>query len=105
MVFPKLVITILLILFLFFFYESEGASYSSGSHIDGHGDDINTSIAYQKVNLSVYYESLSYSSATFIGKDLLNIFANNLINILNLQLVPWTNAYFNKTNNSISCQV
>ncbi|XP_027336879.1 gamma-interferon-responsive lysosomal thiol protein-like isoform X2 [Abrus precatorius] len=75
MVFPKQVNTILLILFLFFFiYESKGASYSSGSH------------------------------TVFIIKDLENIFYNGLISIVNLQLVPWANAYVNNTNNSISCQ-
>ncbi|KAG5032439.1 hypothetical protein JHK85_016421 [Glycine max] len=105
MVFPKLVITIVLILVLFFFiYESEGASYSSGSYNVGHGADINTPYDHQKVNLSVYYDSLCQSCATFIVKDLLNVFYNNLISIVNLQLVPWANAYVNNTNNSISCQ-
>ena len=103
MVFPKLVITIVLILVLFFFiYESEGASYSSGSYNVGHGADINTSYDHQKVNLSVYYDSLCQSCATFIVKDLLNVFYNNLISIVNLQLVPWANAYVNNTKYSIS---
>lgn len=103
MVSPKLAITIVITLVLFFsIYESKGASYSSGSHNDG--ADI-TPFAYQKVNLSVYYESLCQPCATFIIKNLEEIFNSELINIVNLQLVPWVNAYANMTNNSISCQV
>ncbi|XP_061368256.1 gamma-interferon-responsive lysosomal thiol protein-like [Gastrolobium bilobum] len=102
MVSPKLGITIVIALVLFFFiYEAEGASYSSGSHIDG--AEI-TPLANQKVNLSVYYESLCQSCETFIIKNLGDIFNNDLIDILNLQLVPWANAHINNTNNSISCQ-
>ncbi|XP_020236229.1 gamma-interferon-responsive lysosomal thiol protein isoform X2 [Cajanus cajan] len=105
MVFPKLLITVVLMLVLFFFiHESEGASYSSTSHNGDHGGDI-ASIAHQKVNLSVYYDSLCLPCATFIVRDLQNIFHNKLISIINLQLVPWANAYINNTNNySISCQ-
>lgn len=105
MVFPKLVITIALILVLFLFIcESQGASYASASHNVGHGADINTSLAHQKVNLSVYYDSLCKTCAKFIIEDLRDIFGNNLISIVNLQLVPWANAYVNNTNKSISCQ-
>ncbi|KAL2337700.1 hypothetical protein Fmac_012146 [Flemingia macrophylla] len=105
MFFPKLVITIVLMLTLFFFiHQSEAASYSSrSSHNGDHGGGI-ASIAHQKVNLSVYYDSLSLPCATFIVKDLRNIFDNDLISILNLQLVPWASAYINNTNDSISCQ-
>ncbi|KAK7390326.1 hypothetical protein VNO78_25629 [Psophocarpus tetragonolobus] len=103
MVFPKLAITIALVLVLFFFIcESEGASYSSASHNVNHGDDINPPNSYQKVNLSVYYDSLCQSCAKFIIQDLRNIFDSNLISIVNLQLVPWAKAYL--INNSISCQ-
>jgi hypothetical protein len=96
---PKLPITILISLILLFFtYESEGASYdSSGSQIKPTDD--------QKVTLSVYYESLSNSSAVFIIKNLREIFNNDLIDIVNLQLVPWANSHVNQTNNAISCQV
>lgn len=113
MVSQKLAVTIInvmVLVLLLFIYESEGASYfsssSSGSHIDG--AEITAPplpIAHQKVNLSVYYESLSQSCAVFIVKNLEEIFYNDVINIVNLQLVPWANASVNRTNNSISCQV
>ncbi|WJX48954.1 hypothetical protein P8452_35451 [Trifolium repens] len=101
MVSPKLSNTIVIIaLFLLFFtYESKGESYSfsSSSH--------KTSFDHQKVNLSVYYESLDQRSATFIVKNLVEIFNNDIINIVNLQLVPWANSHVNhQANNSISCQ-
>ena len=104
MVAPKLAINIVMALVLFsFIYESEGASNSSGSsHSDG--AEI-TPLAYQKVNLSVYYESLCQPCATFIIQNLNELFNSDLINIVNLQLVPWANAYVKVTNNSISCQV
>ncbi|KAK7349773.1 hypothetical protein VNO77_07425 [Canavalia gladiata] len=105
MVFPKLLITIVLASVLFFFiYESEGVSYSFGSHIGDHGVDT-TSFDNQKVNLSVYYDSLSQSCAIFIVKDLQNIlFFNDLISIVNLQLVPWASAYVDNAKKSIWCQ-
>ncbi|KAK7260012.1 hypothetical protein RIF29_25700 [Crotalaria pallida] len=103
MVSPNVAIIIAMTLVLFFsIYESKGASYSSASHIDG-ADEI-TPFAHQKVNLSVYYESLCQPCAVFIIKNLEEIFNNDLINIVNLRLVPWVNAYVNMTNNSISCQ-
>ncbi|KAM5574093.1 gamma-interferon-responsive lysosomal thiol protein [Rosa sericea] len=59
----------------------------------------------QKVTLSLYYDSLSTSCATFIVKNLAKIFDDDLITILNLRLVPWGDAYANKSNNSTSfCQ-
>lgn len=105
------IINVMVLVLLLFIYESEGASYSSsssssGSHIDG--AEITAPplpIAHQKVNLSVYYESLNEPCAVFIVKNLEEIFYNDVINIVNLQLVPWANASVNRTNNSISCQV
>ncbi|KAL9303816.1 hypothetical protein ACSQ67_021079 [Phaseolus vulgaris] len=85
-------------------YESEGASNSSASLSVGNGANINPPYAHQKVNLSVYYDSLCQSCALFIIKDLRNIFDSNLISVMNLRLVPWANAYINNTKNSISCQ-
>lgn len=58
-----------------------------------------------KVNLSVYYEALNQSCASFIVKNLAQIFDNGLSNIVNLRLVPWGNAYFNQTSNATVCQV
>lgn len=105
MVSPKLAIISVLTLvpFLFINNKSDAASYyPSGLH----GDSAEVApFASQKVNLSVYYASLSQPSATFIVKNLEQIFHSNLIDIINLQLVPWANAYVNKTNQSLICQV
>ncbi|XP_050383171.1 gamma-interferon-responsive lysosomal thiol protein-like isoform X2 [Argentina anserina] len=61
--------------------------------------------ANQKVTLSVYYDSLNTSCATFIVKNLARIFEDDLMTILNLRLVPWGEAYANKSNNSTAiCQ-
>ncbi|XP_058734469.1 gamma-interferon-responsive lysosomal thiol protein-like [Vicia villosa] len=87
----SLKLSIILVL-LFFTYESHSSS-SSSSLIDDH-----------KVNLTVYYESLSQPSAIFIVKNLEEIFNNDLIDIVNLQLIPWANSHVNQLNNSISCQ-
>ncbi|XP_017441581.1 gamma-interferon-responsive lysosomal thiol protein isoform X2 [Vigna angularis] len=101
----KLVITNALMLILFLFmYESEGASNSFGLLSVGDGANINQPFAHQKVNLSVYYNSLCQSCAQFIIKDLKNVFDSNLISIVNLRLVPWANAHINNNNSSISCQ-
>ncbi|ESW12214.1 hypothetical protein PHAVU_008G094200 [Phaseolus vulgaris] len=103
MVSPKLAIVSALTLLSFIFInKSDAASYyPSGLHA---ASAEVTPFASQKVNLSVYYASLSQPSATFIVKNLEEIFHTDLINIINLQLVPWANAYVNKTNQSIICQ-
>lgn len=62
-------------------------------------------IEAQKVTLSVYYETLCPFCATFIVKNLAQIFDNNLITILNLRLVPWGKASTNSSKNSTVCQV
>ncbi|ONI03801.1 hypothetical protein PRUPE_6G283200 [Prunus persica] len=61
-------------------------------------------IEAQKVTLSVYYETLCPFCATFIVKNLAQIFDNNLITILNLRLVPWGKASTNSSKNSTVCQ-
>lgn len=94
MVSPKLSITIVMTLLLLLFINE---SQTDGAEITPFGN--------QKVNLSVYYESLSQSCATFIVKNLEEIFNNDIIDIVNLQLIPWANSHVNITNNSISCQV
>ncbi|KAK9920354.1 hypothetical protein M0R45_028909 [Rubus argutus] len=61
--------------------------------------------ANQKVTLSLYYDSLSTNCSTFIVKNLAKIFDDDLITILNLRLVPWGDAYANKSNNNTTfCQ-
>lgn len=58
-----------------------------------------------KVNLSLYYDTLCQNCSTFIVTNLTEVFNNDLITVINLRLVPWGNAYINKTNNAIVCQV
>ncbi|KAJ6778072.1 GAMMA-INTERFERON INDUCIBLE LYSOSOMAL THIOL REDUCTASE GILT [Salix koriyanagi] len=58
----------------------------------------------QTVNLSVYYEALSPSCATFIVQNLARIFDDDLITITNLRMVPWGNARVNKTDSTTICQ-
>ncbi|CAI8601110.1 unnamed protein product [Vicia faba] len=81
---------------LFFSYESHSSSNFSSPQIKEFDDE--------KVNFTVYYESLSHPSAIFIVKNLEEIFNNDLIDIVNLQLIPWANSHVNQLNNSISCQ-
>lgn len=100
---PKHAITIVVLALVpfVFIYQSDGASYPSGSH----GDSAEIALASsQKVHVSVYYDSLSLPCATFNVKNLQDIFYKDLINIVNLHLVPWASAHVIKTNNSIICQ-
>lgn len=58
-----------------------------------------------KFNLTLYYDSLCPSSRDFIIKDLVKVFMEDLISIVNLRLVPWGNALIVEPNNNIICQV
>ncbi|KAF9595427.1 hypothetical protein IFM89_000345, partial [Coptis chinensis] len=68
------------------------------------------SAAASKNNVSVvpvtlYYEALCPSSARFIVKELGEIFQNDIIDIINLHLVPYGNAKLGPPDNtSITCQ-
>lgn len=93
-------IIIMSLLSFFFMFSSEASSSSSSSSLLVQ----NTALAPQKVNVSVYYDSLCQSCATFIVKNLGGIFNGDLINIVNLHLVPWANASINDKNTFL-CQV
>ncbi|KAL8036771.1 hypothetical protein ABFX02_12G180400 [Erythranthe guttata] len=56
-----------------------------------------------RVNLSVYYESLCPYCANFIVNHLVNIFQTDLINIVNLRLIPWGNTQI-QPNDTWICQ-
>ncbi|KAH9607531.1 hypothetical protein KSS87_017461 [Heliosperma pusillum] len=45
-----------------------------------------------KVDLTVYYEALCPFCSYFIAHDLVKLFTYDIINIVNLRLVPWGNA-------------
>ncbi|KAE9591968.1 hypothetical protein Lal_00038316 [Lupinus albus] len=94
MVSPKRACIIVLTLISFIFM-----CYPFGSYADN--DNI-TAFDSEKVNVSVYYESLSIPCATFIVKNLQEFFYHEIISIVNLHLVPWANSHVN--NNSIICQ-
>ncbi|GAV73596.1 GILT domain-containing protein [Cephalotus follicularis] len=65
---------------------------------------VSSFVDSQKVNVSLYYETLSPNCTDFIVNNLTRVFDNNLISIINLRLVPWGNAYINKSNNNIVCE-
>ncbi|PKA56182.1 hypothetical protein AXF42_Ash011111 [Apostasia shenzhenica] len=56
-----------------------------------------------KVSLALYYESLCPYSANFIVNYLADIFDNGLIDIVDLDLIPFGNARVN-ANGTITCQ-
>ena len=58
----------------------------------------------EKVEVSLYYETLCPFCANFIVNHLVKIFQNGLISAVNLRLVPWGNAWTNP-NGSVICQV
>lgn len=58
-----------------------------------------------KLNLTLYYDSMCPSSRDFIIKDLVKVFMEDLIRIVNLWLVPWGNALIVEPNKNIICQV
>ncbi|KAL1543609.1 gamma-interferon-responsive lysosomal thiol protein [Salvia divinorum] len=61
------------------------------------------SSADNKVSLSVYYESLCPYCANFMVNHLLKIFQTDLINIVNLRLIPWGNTQI-QSNDTWICQ-
>lgn len=60
--------------------------------------------ASEKVSLGLYYESLCPYSANFIVNYLAKIFKNGLLEIVDLNLVPYGNARLS-FNGTITCQV
>ncbi|PON85888.1 Gamma interferon inducible lysosomal thiol reductase GILT [Trema orientale] len=57
----------------------------------------------EKVSLELYYESLCPYSANFIVNQLVKIFEDDLISIVDLKLVPYGNARV-RANNTVVCQ-
>ncbi|KAK3406828.1 gamma-interferon-responsive lysosomal thiol protein [Eucalyptus grandis] len=57
-----------------------------------------------KVKLSLYYESLCPGSADFIANHLVKAIDNGLINIIDLQIVPWGNAQIDNRSGAFICQ-
>ncbi|PIN07665.1 hypothetical protein CDL12_19776 [Handroanthus impetiginosus] len=61
-------------------------------------------VSCDNVSLGLYYESLCPYSARFIVDSLAKIFTNGLINVVDLNLVPWGNAKL-YGNHTFKCQV
>jgi hypothetical protein len=93
------------VFFFFFlsFFLSPSNAFSSYPNDDNRPKI--SAVGFQKVNLSLYYDTLCPSCATFIVKNLAGVFDKDLITITNLRLVPWGNSFVNKSNNGIVCQV
>ncbi|XWS59993.1 hypothetical protein CRYUN_Cryun08bG0169900 [Craigia yunnanensis] len=76
---------------------------SSLSSLDyGNVEALSPAKNNEKVTLSLYYETLCPSSASFISDDLVKVFQNDLDTIVNLRLVPWGNALI--VDNRTHCQ-
>ncbi|KAF5182534.1 Gamma-interferon-responsive lysosomal thiol protein [Thalictrum thalictroides] len=59
----------------------------------------------KKVKLDLYYETLCPGCSKFMTYDLMEIFANGLINIIDLHFVPYGNAELGGQNNTtVYCQ-
>lgn len=61
-------------------------------------------ISCNKVSLALYYETLCPYSASFIVESLATVFSDGLIDIVELNLVPWGNAKLH-ANQTFKCQV
>ncbi|KAK4582327.1 hypothetical protein RGQ29_025489 [Quercus rubra] len=97
----KLIFTFVIAFLLSLFISPSHSFWSYPPNDDG----LKVSaIDSSKVNLSLYYDTLCQNCSTFIVANLTEVFNNDLITIINLRLVPWANAYINKTNNAIVCQ-
>ncbi|KAJ9694039.1 hypothetical protein PVL29_009833 [Vitis rotundifolia] len=62
-----------------------------------------SSVDPNRVTLSVYYETLCPYCSNFIVRDLLKIFENGLISIVNLRMIPWGNAEL-RPDKTFQCQ-
>ncbi|KAK9290175.1 hypothetical protein L1049_008341 [Liquidambar formosana] len=78
--------------------------FISSSHSSSAEDPVVSSAsASQKVDLSLYYETLCPYCANFVVNHLVKLFQTQIISIVNLRLVPWGNANL-YSNGSIVCQ-
>ncbi|KAL4347925.1 hypothetical protein GQ457_17G006210 [Hibiscus cannabinus] len=71
---------------------------------DNNVTEAQSRIKSKKVNLSLYYESLCPYCRSFIVSQLVKVFNTDLLNIINLRLVPWGNAQYVEPNKTIICQ-
>lgn len=86
-------------LFLIFYLSLIAAALASADTMQ----TVEASSQENMVNLSVYYESLCPYCANFMVNHLLKIFQTDLINVVNLRLVPWGNTQV-RPNDTWICQ-
>ncbi|KAL9428713.1 hypothetical protein AB3S75_030660 [Citrus x aurantiifolia] len=85
------------LLFMFIFPHCSSVEYDGAAIFPTVKQD-------EKVNLSVYYESLSDTGAEFISHDLGKVFEKGLTSIVNLRLIPWGKAQIVEPNETIVCE-
>lgn len=73
-------------------------------HVSATNPLMEKSDAGNRVDVSVYYESLCPYCANFIVNHLIKIFQTDLINVVNLRLLPWGNTQL-QPNDTWICQV
>ncbi|XP_039047697.1 gamma-interferon-responsive lysosomal thiol protein-like [Hibiscus syriacus] len=78
--------------------------YPFTSSPDNNVSEAQSHIRSKKVHLSLYYESLCPYCRSFIVSRLVKVFNTDLLNIINLRLVPWGNAQYVKPNKTITFQ-
>ncbi|KAI9077793.1 hypothetical protein K1719_040279 [Acacia pycnantha] len=74
------------------------------SYLRGGDDELHQNLQPQKVNLTLYYETLCSDAQSFIVDHLVRVFDSDLKFIVNLHLVPFGNARIFKNNKTINCQ-
>ncbi|KNA06978.1 hypothetical protein SOVF_176150 [Spinacia oleracea] len=77
----RIFIFFLLLLHTFLFQYNSSSCYAQIAELND-----------QKVDLTLYYETLCPYCSYFIAHDLVRLFTTGLISIVNLRLVPWGNA-------------
>ncbi|XP_039013164.1 gamma-interferon-responsive lysosomal thiol protein-like [Hibiscus syriacus] len=93
----RLLSFLLLSLLVIFIYPSNSSPENNVTEAQSH-------IRFKKASLSLYYEALCPYCRSFIVSRLVKVFNTDLLNIINLRLVPWGNAEYVKTNKTIICQ-
>ncbi|KAL6528587.1 hypothetical protein OROMI_029232 [Orobanche minor] len=91
------------ILALVLLLTSVAIGHSFPNSIKPDDDSRKISPENSRVTLSVYYESLCPYCANFIVNHLVKIFQTDLINIVDLRLVPWGNTRI-QANGTWICQ-
>ncbi|OAY74274.1 GILT-like protein F37H8.5 [Ananas comosus] len=96
---PSLPCSVLTLCLLFTLSFAASSSPSSSSNLSSL-----SSLSSSNVSLSLYYETLCPGCSNFIVNHLANIFDDGLIEIVDLNRIPFGNARV-RSNGTVSCQV